>query len=122
MSATIAGCGHPECFHTTEYITKSPQIHIHFLTEDASYKELGYGTMELCCHGCGQSLLLYYNDLTMRKKNPIPMKTAFKKAHKDCPNFDYEERCPPIRLGIEVKDLRIEKKNKRSLTRVKKNV
>jgi len=49
-------------FMETDYLEDAPQVHLHFLTGPEEYRDLGYGRVELCCHGCGAGLLVYYND------------------------------------------------------------
>lgn len=122
MSATIAECGHDSCFIETDFMSNSPQVHIHYLADDDFFEEYGYGRVELCCHGCASSILMYYSESTSKDNRHIKVRDKFRSSHKKCVNHDYERRCPGIRLGIQVVDLRapLKKVEKRPLTRIKK--
>mgnify|MGYP001570413686 CR=1 FL=1 len=38
----------------------APQIHRHYLVADKDADRLGWGALELCCHGCGRSVVVKY--------------------------------------------------------------
>jgi hypothetical protein len=71
-----------------DYMDGSPQVHLHFLTEEAEFNENGYGRLELCCHGCGEALLVLYKDEGSRSDR------------------NYAESCPDYRRSFKTVDLR----------------
>ena len=106
MSATVPGCGHACHMMEINFIEASPQIHLHFLTGEDEHKALGFGRVELCCHGCGESLLVLYDD--SGKKGHLKLKRDFRKKHEHCPNHGagYAGYCPNYRSSFQVADLR----------------
>lgn len=109
MGAEVHACGHAyHLFEEVDFMEKTPQVHLHFLTSDKEFKRTGTGKIELVCHGCGQALLLMYNvkgpDITVRR--------SFEKQHAKCPNRGYEDGCPNYRSQVTVLDMR--KKPKKS--------
>jgi hypothetical protein len=107
MSATVLGCGHTshQRLFTIDVITTAPQVHLHFLTDDSEYEELGYAKVELCCHGCGASTLVYYtnNGKTDRR---VQVRDEFARKHSGCPNRSYQSHCPDWRSTFKRVDLR----------------
>lgn len=85
-------------------LNEAPQIHIHLLTTDEEFKERGWGTHEICCHGCGASLLIYFdnNDSSLLS---LPRRIFFEE-HKNCPDFGYATWCPGYRTKFYSLDLR----------------
>lgn len=108
MSAVVhPKCGHVQHLMEIDSIEGSPQVHIHFLTDDLECSYIGYRKVELCCHGCGESLLVYYGtspEETDKRHNEL--RDGFISKHKICPNRDYENRCPNFRTKFEIADLR----------------
>ena len=107
MSASVLGKGNASSMMDTDHMNGSPQVHLHFLTSDVEYKELGYGKVEFCCHGCGRAVLLYY--VNGNENRAIASKSArdkFTTQHKNCPNHDFEHNCPDYRAEVQVIDLR----------------
>lgn len=108
MSATVIGCGHTSHLNlfSIDVIVASPQVHLHFLTkEKEEYKELGYGKVEIVCHGCGESLLVYYMDDNHNELR-LQVRDEFVHRHIKCPNRQYEMACPDWRTSFKVMDLR----------------
>lgn len=107
MSATVLGCGHTSHLHLSDIkvLLATPHIHQHFWTGLAEYQELGYGKVELCCHGCGASLLVYYrHEETPDRHQQI--QNTFIETHKYCPNHGYQRSCPDWRSSFTVLDIR----------------
>lgn len=81
---------------STHYVDQATHVHIHFLD---------IGRTEVCCHGCGTSIIYIHG-----KKNPSAIRDILKepvKAHEKCaiPGVDFERWCPDIRLHVSVVDL-----------------
>lgn len=92
-------------------IKESPQVHIHFLTGSEEMMELGYGKIELCCHGCGNSLLVLYvepeaDDEVNPDTRHLKFRDEFHQKHKLCPDRGYDRMCPNQRSKFDVVDLR----------------
>ena len=49
MSATVLGCWHTSHLRlfTIDVMTNLPHIHLHFMTDEDEYNELGYGKVEI---------------------------------------------------------------------------
>ena len=95
-------------FMETDYLADAPQVHLHFLTGPEEYRELGYGRVELCCHGCGAALLVYYNDSAdgPGRASHLRLTDQFAREHLGCKNRGFEKRCPAYRSSMGLADLR----------------
>ena len=93
-------------FMETDYLSDAPQVHLHFLTGPQEYQEQGFGRVELCCHGCGGALLVYYNDSADGARSHLKVTDEFAERHLRCQNRSFEKRCPPYRSSMGVVDLR----------------
>lgn len=95
-------------FMETDYLADLPQVHLHFLTGPDEYREMGFGRVELCCHGCGAAVLVLYNDSAdgSGKASHLEVTDAFADKHSGCANRHFEQSCPAYRSTIEVTDLR----------------
>lgn len=117
MSAVVdPKCGHASHLMEINIIDGAPQVHLHFLTEDLEYSFIGFSKIELCCHGCGESVLIYYDKYAKDEadsKTSIEIRDSFTEKHKSCPNRDYEERCPNFRTKFDIIDLRAAAPKKR---------
>jgi len=107
MSATVLGCGHTSHLRlfTIDVMTNLPHIHLHFMTDEDEYNELGYGKVELCCHGCGASTLVYYTDSDKQDRR-VQLRDEFSKKHGKCQNRGYQSSCPDWRTSFKVIDIR----------------
>ena len=105
MGASVHGCGHASQLFKMDYFERSPQVHMHYLTEDDEYRREGFGRIEFVCHGCGDSKLVYY-DNSKSKRSHVGVRDAFWKLHSKCKNRNYENHCPDYRHAIEVVDMR----------------
>lgn len=105
MGASVHGCGHASRLFKMDYFARSPQVHMHYLTDDDEFTREGFGKIELVCHGCGCSKLVYYDD-SKSKKSHISVRNSFWKRHEDCKNRNYENCCPDYRREIEIVDMR----------------
>lgn len=107
MSATVLGCGHTSHLRlfTIDVMTNLPHIHLHFMTDEDEYNELGYGKVELCCHGCGASTLVYYTDSDKQDRR-VQLRDEFSKKHAKCLNRGYQSSCPDWRTSFKVIDIR----------------
>jgi hypothetical protein len=107
MSATILGKGLVRELIDSNFIESAPQVHLHFFSDEEEYEALGYGKLELCCHGCGTALLVYYteNEKTDLEQH-VRIRDAFTEGHKECVNRGYEHVCPEHRSSIAVLDMR----------------
>lgn len=106
MSAQVLGCGHACHLMEIDYLEEVPQVHLHFLTDTDEYEEVGFGKAELCCHGCGASLLITYNEASGDGARHLKVRDAFTVKHRRCPNKRYEEHCPNYRSSFSTVDLR----------------
>jgi len=113
MSAEVLGCGHACHLMEIDFIEDIPQVHLHFLTEEEEYSELGYGKVEVVCHGCGDSILIYYNEGSGYDSKHLKVRDSFAAKHQHCPNKQFEEHCPDYRSGFKVIDLRVKPRAKR---------
>lgn len=114
MSATIyPECGHARHMMEVDCFNGSPQIHLHFLTEQDEFATIGYMKVEFCCHGCGTSLLVYYLESDAASPRHVLIKSNFEKTHKLCPNRNYEELCPNQRSSFSVIDMRPVRRRKK---------
>ena len=107
MSATVLGCGHASQLMEINCIKGVPQVHLHFLTDEGEVD----ARVELCCHGCGASILLYYwEDAKRMTKQRMTkhqqIRDGFVRKHDHCPNREYERNCPNYRSSFETIDLR----------------
>jgi hypothetical protein len=105
MGASVHGCGHASQLFKMDYFERSPQVHMHYLTDDDEYVRDGFGRIEFVCHGCGCSALVYYDD-SKSKKSHVTVRNSFWKKHAQCENRNYEKNCPDYRRTIEVVDMR----------------
>lgn len=101
-SAVVMGCGHACHLFEINIFEDAPQVHLHFLTDAM---DIGYEKVEICCHGCGTSVLLYYSDDAKPKAN-CRLRDNFLALHRDCPNVKYESWCPNYRSSFHRVDLR----------------
>lgn len=107
MSAVVdPKCGQASHLMDIESMDGSPQVHLHFLTDDLEYSYIGFSKVEICCHGCGESVLVYYDVPGKEDTRHIELRDQFTTKHRRCPGRDYEERCPNFRTKMEVIDLR----------------
>lgn len=110
MSALVSPvCGHANHLMDVDSMRGAPQVHVHFLTEEPEFRMLGYNKLELCCHGCGASLLVYYDHPTEEHHNHLQIRDSFVESHKRCPNRGYENWCPNERFSFGFLDIRIKK-------------
>lgn len=84
--------------------TESPQVHFHILTEPQDLALTGHYKVELCCHGCGESLLVMYTD-PLDPRLPTS-KGRFVHKHLKCPDFGFDIWCPDVRKNALTLDLR----------------
>lgn len=107
MSAIVyPECGHASHLMEVDSMRGCPQVHIHFLTEQWEYERLGFMKAELCCHGCGHSVLLYYLEVDEDDTRHMDFRNRFLEKHSRCPNRGYESVCPNYRSSFEVMDFR----------------
>lgn len=106
MGATVLGCGHASHLFEVNYMEGAPQVHLHFMTDDAEYAKLGYGRLELVCHGCGASRLVLYDEGTGSRKRHVAVRNQFRDEHLKCPNKKFETTCPNYRRTFEKMDIR----------------
>jgi hypothetical protein len=105
MGAEVLGCGHASQLFRVEYMDGSPQVHLHFLTDDEEYSRSGEGKVELVCHGCGESLLVRY-DNSGSKKQFLSIRNRFRDDHAKCQNRSFEHSCPDYRRSFKSIDVR----------------
>jgi len=104
----------PERFYVTKCNARSPHVHRHCFLCDEDVKRLGFIVLELCCHGCGQSVWLFYDWPVPEKSNQeelaLKLLENFEGRHKHCfvngPPELIASRCPPIRTFQSYVDLR----------------
>lgn len=116
MSAIISPeCGHAAHLMEVDKFEGSPQLHLHFLTEQYEHELIGYFKVEFCCHGCGTSKLIYYMESEDgASPRHMELKSNFEKKHKNCPNRNYEHLCPNYRSSCEVIDMRPVRRRKKT--------
>jgi hypothetical protein len=105
MGATVLGCGNSSQLFEATYLDGAPQVHIHFLTSEAEFRELGYGRLEFVCHSCGDAQLITYG-LDHTQQDHVLLRDRFRDKHLKCENRDFEGNCPDYRRRIETVDLR----------------
>lgn len=107
VSATVIGCGHTAHLQIfpISFVIEAPHIHLHFLTSEDEFKELCYSKVEMCCHGCGASVLVYYRD-TDNVDRQTQTRDEFTQLHSKCPNHNYQSTCPDWRTSTRIIDLR----------------
>jgi hypothetical protein len=105
MSASVLGCGHACQLMDVNTVKTAPQVHLHFLTDEEEYKQLGYGKVELCCHGCGASLLMYYTESQAQRRAHLKVRDDFVKSHGKCPRV-VGGHCHNWRSTFSVVDIR----------------
>lgn len=115
MAAEVVGCGHACQLFKVDYLSDSPQVHLHYLTDDEEFTHLGYGRMEMCCHGCGTSLLVFYPERLSRRQQ-LSIRNGFEKKHVKCPNRNYERHCSNYRSAFQLLDLRVKQTRRRGLS------
>jgi hypothetical protein len=109
MSARVLGGGHAHELLESNFIEAAPQVHLHFLTGEDEYNQLGYAKLELCCHGCGAATLIYYNEEGHTEadvQRHMKMRDDFTLLHARCPNRGYEKSCPDHRTSLNLVDMR----------------
>lgn len=106
MGATVLGNGLAwKHLGEVDYIEGTPQVHLHFLT--SKDEEKSCEKVELVCHGCGESLLLYFHSRSWKTNGPhLKVKNDFRDKHQNCPNRNYEKNCPNYRKSCLKLDLR----------------
>jgi hypothetical protein len=112
MGAQVLGCGHASQLFKVEYLEDTPQVHIHYLTEDEEVERDGFGKIEFVCHGCGAAMLLVY-DANISRRSSLAIRNRFRADHMKCPDLGYEKICPDYRRTSKVVDVR--RKLKRAL-------
>jgi hypothetical protein len=105
MAAEVLSCGHASQLFEVDYLRDLPQVHLHFLTDAKEFESVGVGKVEICCHGCGASLLVTY-DKSRTQRQHIELRNNFAKKHAKCPNKTYEGCCPNYRSSCAVLDVR----------------
>lgn len=105
-SAVVLGCGHASFLMEVNVMKPMPHVHIHFLTDKQEYAELGYGKVELCCHGCGASLLMYYSDSPAQRRAHLKVRDDFMARHTRCPHVISNGHCSNWRSKFEFVDIR----------------
>jgi hypothetical protein len=105
-SADIFGCGHASALMDVNTVKGYPQIHLHFLTDKTEYDELGYGRVELCCHGCGCSLLMYYTESHSQHRAHVKVRDIFVESHRGCRRKTFGRHCPNWRSRFDFVDIR----------------
>ena len=98
-------CPHINTMIQSIYFVDYPHIHLHVWYSDQEHKEQGYNVVEICCHGCAQSLLIWFDD-KVNKQLQLEYETQFKEKHRACPNFGYHAYCPNFRVYVQTIDLR----------------
>lgn len=80
----------------TQYVDSSDHVHIHFLDE---------GRIEVCCHGCGKSLILVHQPSKSIKARESAK--GFMKEHSThfIPGVCFEDWCPDIRTSVQIVDI-----------------
>lgn len=107
MSATVIGCGSASHLMDVNPVKEHPQVHLHFLTDKAEAAELGYSKLELCCHGCGASLLTYFTESAAQRRALLTVKNEFVRTHATCKmNQDGFRHCANWRMTFEMVDIR----------------
>lgn len=79
----------------TQYVDASDHIHIHFLDE---------GSTEVCCHGCGKSVIHVHPPLKSMKVREASKSFIKEHEHHFIPGASFEEWCPDIRTSVSVVD------------------
>ena len=103
MGAQVFGCGHASQLFKVEFLAGSPQVHLHFLTDDDEYAVTGEGKIELVCHSCGESMLLIYDESGSRRRY-LAVRNKFRDRHTKCVNRGYDKKCPDYRSSTKVQD------------------
>ena len=100
-------------FMETDYLADMPQVHLHFLTGPDEYREMGFGRVELCCHGCGVAMLVLYNDSAdgSGRASHLAVTDSFAEVHASCVNRHFENSCPAYRSAVDVTDLRTRRRS-----------
>lgn len=104
MGATVLGCGHASHLFEAVYLDGTPNVHVHFLTDEKEFRENGFGQMELVCHACGAAQLIIYDEDHSQVKH-VRLRTLFRDQHLKC-SGNFEGSCPDYRRSIEVLDVR----------------
>ena len=105
MGAQVFGCGHASQLFKVEFLAGSPQVHLHFLTDDDEYAVNGEGKIEFVCHSCGESMLLLYDESGSRRRY-LTLRNKFRDKHARCENRGYDKMCPDYRSSTAVLDER----------------
>jgi hypothetical protein len=108
MSATVLGCGSASHLMEIHVLKGLPHIHFHFLTDKQELAELGYSKVELCCHGCGASTLMYYVEGPAQNRASSKIRDEFAAAHKHCKwhRSKNTHNCPNWRSKFSIVDIR----------------
>lgn len=94
------------------FLEEHPQIHFHYIQSEETSKRVGYGKIELCCHGCARSLIALYDLCALDGTPPSSeehqraLRNEFINSHLTCRNYGYNVDCPEWRRGVEFVDLR----------------
>jgi len=109
-----------EAAERATYLTETPQIHIHYRTDDEQMDAQGYGEAELCCHGCATALVVRYPPAPPAWTIPEEgwpklrkVRNDFVAEHGDHKGFwsaAGHTLCPPERRKVTTLDLRVEPK------------
>ena len=105
MGAEVLGCGHASQLFKVEYLEGTPQVHLHYLTDDDELARDGFGRIEFVCHGCGDAMLLLYDDSNSRRRY-LAIRNKFRDQHRRCSNRSFEHHCPDYRRTSKVLDVR----------------
>lgn len=109
MSASATNCGptlHGYLAMVSDVlITKgAPQVHTHVLTDAEDFALIGHRRFELCCHGCGHSVLILHDDGDTKKASQE--RDIFLEVHRRCKDLGFETWCPDVRTNFSIIDLR----------------
>jgi hypothetical protein len=103
--AVVLGDGLAQELMDVETFRRHPHIHIHFLTPESEYRKMNEGKLELCCHSCGASLLVYYSSKTVLEAK-TKVKQNFVNLHARCPKISFVDQCPNYRSSFATLDIR----------------
>jgi hypothetical protein len=106
-NASVIGCGHACHLMDVNVVKGYSHIHLHFLTDKQEYAELGYGKLELCCHSCGGSLLMYYTESPAQRRAQLKVRNDFEKTHRRCQRIRMTEHCSNWRSKFDFVDVRM---------------
>lgn len=103
MSANVLGCGAAHHLMEVHEYQRMGHIHVHNLSTADDLKTYGVGRSELCCHGCGESVLILFVATT----NTSPARDNFANRHKQCfRTAPKRDKCSNYRSQFFTQDLR----------------